>query len=68
VKFPLFRAIDVVGQTLDILPAAIDGLKFRPERIQLDPGIHAAERANALVVKEGIPFREAYRRVGKDPV
>jgi len=39
-----------------------------PERIQLDPGIHAAERANALVVKEGIPFREAYRRVGKDPV
>jgi argininosuccinate lyase len=30
----------------------------------MDPAIHAAERANELVVKEGIPFREAYRRVG----
>jgi len=29
-----------------------------------DPSIHAAEEANALVVREGIPFREAYRRVG----
>jgi argininosuccinate lyase len=67
IKFPLFRAIDIVGQTLDILPAAIDGVHFRAERIRLDPGIHAAEQANALVVKEGIPFREAYRRVGKKP-
>ena len=65
IKFPLFRAIDIVGQTLDILPAAIDGVRFHPERIRLDPGIHAAEEANTLVVKEGIPFREAYRRVGK---
>ncbi len=39
-------------------------MKFRPENIQLDPAIHAAEEANAMVVKEGIPFREAYRRVG----
>ena len=27
------------------------------------PSIHAAAAANALVAKEGIPFREAYRRV-----
>jgi len=67
IKFPLFRAIDIVGQTLDILPAAIEGVRFRPERIRLDPDIHAAEQANALVVKEGIPFREAYRRIGKKP-
>ena len=26
--------------------------------------VNAAEEANALVVREGIPFREAYRRVG----
>ena len=39
-------------------------MKFRPENIELDPSIHAAEQANTLVVKEGIPFREAYRRVG----
>jgi argininosuccinate lyase len=63
-KVPLFRGIDVAARTLDILPAAIDAMRFRPENIQLDPAIHAAEEANAMVVREGIPFREAYRRVG----
>jgi argininosuccinate lyase len=63
-KVPLFRGIDIAAQTLDILPPAIDAMQFRPERITLDPAIHAAEEANAMVVKEGIPFREAYRRVG----
>jgi argininosuccinate lyase len=63
-KFPLFRGIDLALQTLDILPPAIDAMKFRPESIVLDAGIHAAEEANRLVVTEGIPFREAYRRVG----
>lgn len=43
---------------------AIDAMRFRAENIELDPSIHAAEQANALVVAEGIPFREAYRRVG----
>jgi argininosuccinate lyase len=62
-KFPLFRAIDLALQTLGILPAALDALSFRTERIRLDPAIHAAEEANRLVVSEGIPFREAYRRV-----
>jgi argininosuccinate lyase len=38
-------------------------VKFRPQRIELDPAIHAAEDAYRLVVSEGIPFREAYRRV-----
>jgi len=63
-KFPLFRSIDLALQTLNILPPAIDAMRFRPERIELDPAIHAAEEANRLVVQEGIPFREAYRRVG----
>ncbi len=62
-KFPLFRGIDLAAATLAILPAAIAALTFRPEAIRLDPGIHAAEEANRLVVAEGIPFREAYRRV-----
>jgi argininosuccinate lyase len=63
IKPPLFRAIDSCLQTLEILPSALDGVSFRPENIQLDPGIHAAGAANALVAKEGIPFREAYRRI-----
>ena len=32
-------------QTLDIVAAALDALKFRPERIRLDPAVHAAEEA-----------------------
>jgi argininosuccinate lyase len=70
IKPPLFRAIDSCLQTLEILPSALDGVRFRPENIRLDPGIHAAAAANALVAQEGIPFREAYRRVAakiKDP-
>jgi argininosuccinate lyase len=63
IKPPLFRGIDSCLQTLSILPSALDGVSFRPENIRLDPGIHAAAAANALVAREGIPFREAYRRV-----
>jgi argininosuccinate lyase len=62
-KFPLFRAIDLAHATLAILPTAIAALQFRPDAVRLDPAIHAAEEANRLVVTEGIPFREAYRRV-----
>ena len=62
-KVPLFRSIDLCQQTLDILPAALAGVHFNRERIRLDPSIHAAAEANAIVAREGIPFREAYRRV-----
>jgi argininosuccinate lyase len=62
-KAPLFRGIDVAQQSLDILAPALDALRFRPERIQLDPAVHAASAAYELVVREGIPFREAYQRV-----
>jgi argininosuccinate lyase len=70
IKPPLFRGIDSCLQTLDILPAALNGVRFLPENIRLDEGIHAAAAANALVASQGIPFREAYRQVAakfKDP-
>jgi len=63
IKAPLFRGIDSCLQTLAILPAAIDAVRFVPENIHLDEDIHAAARANALVASEGIPFRDAYRRI-----
>jgi len=63
IKAPLFRGIDCCAQILSILPAALDGVRFRAERIHLDPSIDAAAAANALVTAEGIPFREAYRRI-----
>ncbi len=65
IKAPLFRSIDLCLDTLNILPAALEGVKFRTDRIKLDPSIHAAAQANEMVVKEGIPFRDAYRRVGE---
>jgi argininosuccinate lyase len=65
-KVPLFRGIDLALSTLDILPAALEGVHFRSENIRMDESIYAAEKANRLVVTEGIPFREAYRRVGAE--
>jgi argininosuccinate lyase len=64
IKVPLFRSIDLCLDTLAILPSALAGVAFRKDRIRLDPSIHAAAQANELVVKEGISFREAYRRIG----
>ena len=63
IKPPLFRGIDSCLQTLDILPSALNGVRFNAANIRLDPRIHAAAAANALVTTEGLPFREAYRRV-----
>ncbi len=62
-KAPLFRSIDLCGEVLAIMAHALPNVRFKPENIELPPELHAAEQANALVVKEGLPFREAYRRV-----
>ena len=64
IKAPLFRSVDLCGESLSIMAAAIPALRFRPERIRMDADIHASAEANALVAEEGIPFREAYRRIG----
>jgi argininosuccinate lyase len=63
IKPPLFRGIDSCLQTLSILPGALEGVRFLPDKIHLDPTIHAAAAANALVAEQGVPFREAYRRI-----
>jgi argininosuccinate lyase len=63
-KGPLFRGIDLCGLGLSIIVPALDALRFRPERIRIDPAVNAAAEAYALVLAEGIPFREAYQRIG----
>ncbi|HVN42699.1 MAG TPA: argininosuccinate lyase [Steroidobacteraceae bacterium] len=65
IKAPLFRSLDLCHESLDIMAAAVPQVRFNPERIRLDADIHAAGEANRLVAEEGIPFREAYRRVGQ---
>ena len=64
-KAPLFRGIDLAVECTDIMAFVLEGLKFRPENIRLDESINAATEANELVSNEGIPFREAYRRVAE---
>jgi len=63
-KAPLFRGIDLAGQTCAVMAHALGGVRFRRDRIHLDPALYATEEAYRLVLDEGIPFREAYRRVG----
>jgi argininosuccinate lyase len=66
IKPPLFRAIDVAGASADIMAQLIAGIEFKPENINLDSSIYAAEKANQLVMDEGISFREAYLRVAQE--
>ena len=65
-KAPLFRSIDLAADCLTIMAHALGGVRFLPENIALGDELYAAERANALVLNEGLPFREAYRRVAAE--
>jgi argininosuccinate lyase len=65
IKAPLFRAIDMTCDTLEVLILALENISFIPENITLDKSLFATEEAYNLVKNEGIPFREAYRSVAK---
>jgi argininosuccinate lyase len=62
-KPPVFRAIDLTIESVDIMAYLLSTVSFRPENITMDASLYAAEEAYRLVVADGIPFREAYRRV-----
>jgi argininosuccinate lyase len=64
-KAPLFRGIDLARDTLAVVAAALPYVQFLPARIRLDPDLYAAEEAYRLVIEEGLPFRDAYRRVAE---
>lgn len=65
-KSPLFRGIDLTADCLAIMAHALRSVVFDAKMIRLGPALFAAEKANALVLEEGIPFREAYRRVARE--
>ena len=65
-KPPLFRAIDLAQDSTAIMAHTLGGVEFRPERIAMAEELNAAERANRLVVEQGVPFREAYRQVARE--
>lgn len=62
-KAPLFRGIDLAEETCAVMAHALPGVVFRRDRIRLDPSLYATEEAYRLVLDEGVPFRDAYRRV-----
>ncbi len=64
-KVPLFRSIDLAIDSVDIMAYLLEGLEFLPGNIELDEGIFATAEAYRLVREEGMPFREAYRKVAK---
>lgn len=65
-KAPLFRSIDLACDCTAIMGHALGGIVFRPENIDMSDALCATERANALVVEQGMPFREAYRKVAAE--
>jgi argininosuccinate lyase len=64
-KAPLFRGVDLASETCAMMAHALASVRFRRDRIRLDPSLFATEEAYRLVLEEGIPFREAYRRVAE---
>jgi argininosuccinate lyase len=64
-KSPLFRAIDLCIDSVDIMAYVLEGLAFVPANITLDDGIFATAEAYRLVREEGLPFRDAYKKVAK---
>lgn len=64
-KPPVFRAIDLTLESVDIMAYLITRVRFLPENISLGDELFATEEAFALVHAEGIPFREAYRRIAR---
>lgn len=64
-KPPVFRAIDLTIESVDIMTYLLSTVRFLPENITLGDELFATEEAYKLVQSEGIPFREAYRLVAQ---
>lgn len=64
-KSPVFRTIDLSIESVDIMSHLLSGLEFNAADMRLGDELNAAEEANNLVTREGIPFREAYRRIAE---
>ncbi|MEA1882427.1 MAG: argininosuccinate lyase [Candidatus Marinimicrobia bacterium] len=65
-KEPVMRGIKLVKDCLGISAAVVSGLKVIKDkcRAAMTDELYATEKAYKMV-KEGIPFREAYRRVAE---
>ncbi|MDC0683297.1 argininosuccinate lyase [Sorangium atrum] len=66
-KGPTMRGLDEALATSRLLPRLVEGLAFDRERMAraITPECFATDRAVELAV-EGVPFREAYRKVAAE--
>lgn len=64
IKAPFMQGVDTTGQVLDVLLVVLEDMKPREENLSeaMSPELFAAHNAYEKV-KEGIPFRQAYREV-----
>jgi argininosuccinate lyase len=65
-KEPLFDAIDTLESCLDATEGMLDGIEFDRERLEEASGdeMLAATEVADLLVRRGVPFREAHGIVG----
>jgi len=63
-KGPLFACLDAASASLGVMALVTEGLAFDVKRCVLPKELFATEEAYRLV-KRGLPFRDAYRRVAK---
>ncbi len=65
-KEPVMRGIKLVKDCVGISVAVVSGLKVNQDKceVAMTDELYATEKAYAMV-KEGIPFREAYRKVAE---
>ena len=66
-KEPVIASFDATINSLKIMSLVVSKLRVDKEKCKraMSPELYATERAYKLV-KEGIPFREAYKKVGKE--
>lgn len=65
-KEPIMRGLDTTNDSLSIMNLIIGGLKVNKENCQkaLTEEVFATEKVYQLV-KKGVPYREAYRKISK---
>ncbi len=70
IKKPLFESTKIVADSIEVAGIMLAALKPKPESIaaKINPGIFTADIANELVTKEGMPFRDAYKKAAEAKV
>ncbi len=66
-KEPLFHAYDTTKECVEIMSLILTGIEVDEEKclLAITEDLSATEEAYKLVLQDGVPFREAYRKVAE---